>query len=470
MPYIEFMHWKKGQILEVEISDLAFGGRGIVKLDGLVIFVDQAAPGDRMKIRIVRKRKNYLEARPVELLQPSPLRVDPPCPYSGTCGGCKCQFLRYESQLDYKRRQVADSLAHIAQVSDAAVHPTAASPSIFHYRNKMEFTCSDRRWLMPEELGRPEIPMGFALGLHVPGTFDKVLDIQACLLQPELGNQLLERVRQHIRQSSLPAYGLRSHRGFWRFLVLRHSRALDHWMVNLVTAAEQRPEVQPLAQQLASEFPQVVSIVNHITARKAGVAQGEREIQLWGPPRIRDRIGPYEFDISANSFFQTNPRGAERLYDVVRDYAGLTGAEQVLDLYCGTGTIAIWLSAHAAEITGLEMAASAVADARENCRRNGIANCRFIEGDILDTLAAVEQRPDVVVIDPPRAGMHKKVVRRLMDMAPARIVYVSCNPATLARDMISMKEHYRMAEVQPLDMFPHTFHIEAVARLERSSG
>jgi len=454
----------------VEISDLAFGGRGVAKIDGLVIFVDQAAPLDRMNVRITRKRKNYLEARPVEVLQPSPLRVDPPCPYSGTCGGCKCQFLQYESQLDSKRRQVSEALAHIAQMPATNVHPTVASPSIFHYRNKMEFTCTDRRWLMPEELGRPEIDMGLALGLHVPGTFDKVLDIQACLLQPHLGNQLLASVRQYIRESSLPAYGLRSHSGFWRFLVLRHSRAYDQWMVNIVTADEQPAHVRPLADRLAAEFPQVVSIVNNITARKAGVAQGDKEIELYGPPRIRDRIGLYEFEISANSFFQTNTRGAERLYDVVGDYARLSGSERVLDLYCGTGTIAIRLAAQAAEVIGLELVESAVADARDNCRRNRISNCRFIQGDILDTLATVETRPEVVVIDPPRAGMHKHVVRRLMEVVPHRIVYVSCNPATMARDMIALKEHYHLAEVQPVDMFPHTFHIEAVARLEKRTG
>ena len=470
MPYIVCMHWKKGQILDVEISDLAFGGRGVAKPDGVVIFVDQAAPLDRMKVRITRKRKNYLEARPVELLQPSPFRTEPPCPYSGTCGGCKCQFLQYDRQLEYKRRQVSDALERIGQITDAAVHPTIASPAVFHYRNKMEFTCSDRRWLMTEELGRPEIDMGFALGLHVPGTFDKVLDIRTCLIQPAFGNELLAQVRQYIRESELPAYGLRSHQGFWRFVVLRHSRAYDQWMVNIVTAAEQLRQVRPLAERLAGEYPDVVSIVNNITARKAGVAVGEREVQLFGNSRIRDRIGPYEFEISANSFFQTNTAAAERLYDIVRDYARLGGRERVVDLYCGTGTISIWLSHQAAEVVGLELSESAVADARENCRRNRIDNCRFIEGDILDTLADIEAPPDVMVIDPPRAGMHKHVVRQLMDMGPPRIVYVSCNPATLARDLLSIKEQYRVLEVQPVDMFPHTFHIEAVARLERRAG
>jgi 23S rRNA (uracil1939-C5)-methyltransferase len=306
-----------------------------------------------------------------------------------------------------------------------------------------------------------------ALGLHVPGTYFKVLDIEACLLQPGQGNALLADVRTFIKNSGLPVYGLKTHQGFWRFLVLRHSVARDQWMVNIVTAGENRGVVQELGDRLTGKHANVVSVVNNITARKAAVAFGEYEVAVAGKPVITDVIDSFEFEISANSFFQTNTPGAARLYAAVRDYAGLTGTETVVDLYCGAGTIGICLSDTAKEVVGLELVESAVADATRNCRRNGIDNCRFIAGDIRESLGRLDVRPEVMIIDPPRAGMHPDVVDQVLDIRPERVVYVSCNPATMARDLALMKENYRVEEVQPVDMFPHTFHIEAVARLSR---
>jgi 23S rRNA (uracil1939-C5)-methyltransferase len=352
-------------------------------------------------------------------------------------------------------------------IRDVVVKPTMRADRVFGYRNKMEFSCAERRWLLPEELGRQDIDVGMALGLHVPGTFQKVLDIGACLLQPDLGNQILCDVRDYIKASPLPVYGLKSHAGFWRFLVLRHSVAYDQWMVNIVTASEDRGQVQPLADMLAERYPAIVSVVNNISARKAGIAVGEYEILLRGRPVILERIGKFEFELSSNSFFQTNTLGARHLYDTVKHYAGLSGNQDVLDLYCGTGTIAIYLASDAREVIGLEMVDSAVEDGRRNCKRNSIDNCRFVLGDIRRTLPELVIRPDVMIIDPPRAGMHADVVQQVMVLAPRRIVYVSCNPATLARDMGFLKEAYRVVEVQPVDMFPHTFHIEAVAVMER---
>lgn len=457
---------KKKQIIECDVTDVAFGGKGLTKIDGFAVFIDQTVTGDRVAARIVRKKRNYAEAVVESLITPSPLRIQPPCPYSGYCGGCKWQFVDYPAQIDLKRRQVADCLGHIAMLDGIPVRATIPSDRIFGYRNKMEFSCSDRRWLMPHEMGI-ETDDGFALGLHVPGTFHKVLDTRACLLQPDLGNTILGRVRDFMRASSRPVYGLRSHEGFWRFLMLRHSVAQDQWMVNIVTASEDRDAVMPLAEQLMADFPAVTAVVNNITARRSGVAIGEREVHLAGAPVLRDRIGPFSFDISANSFFQTNTRGAEKLYDTVARFAELSGSETVLDLYCGTGTIAIWLAAHAAEVIGLELVESAVSDAEKNCRTNGIDNCRFILGDIKDTLATIAAVPDLLVIDPPRAGMHKDVLRQVLEMAPKKIVYVSCNPATMARDFLLLKERYTIDAVQPVDMFPHTYHIESVARLSR---
>jgi 23S rRNA (uracil1939-C5)-methyltransferase len=461
---------KKGQQLELDISDIAFGGKGLTRVDGLAVFVDQAVPQDRVVARITKKKKSYAEARVLELLRPSPLRVTAPCPYSGFCGGCKWQFLNYASQLQYKQKHVGEALAHIGDIHNVQVLETLASELTFGYRNKMEFSCATRRWLLPEELGREDITCDVAVGLHVPGTFDKVLDIEACLLQPPVGNQLLQTVRDYIKGSELPIYGLRTHEGFWRFLVLRHSAANDQWMVNVVTAAENQEQLMPLARTLKEAFPNVVSVVNNITARRAGVAVGEREILLTGADTIVDRIGPFEFELSANSFFQTNTRGAARLYDTVRKYADLSGDETVLDLYCGAGTIAIYLAGMAGEVVGLEVVESAVADARKNCRRNNIGNCRFVAGDIRHTLPQLDMKPDVLIIDPPRVGMHQDVVNEVLALGTERMVYVSCNPATLARDLAVLKDRYDVVEVQPVDMFPHTFHIEAVVKLRLRKG
>lgn len=459
------MKVKKGQVLELEITQIAFGGKGLARVDGMAVFVDQAIPGDRVTARIAKKKKSYAEARVLERIVSSPLRIKAPCPFSGICGGCKWQFLGYEQQLAYKQQHVQEALEHIGLIKDIPVHPTIASENIFGYRNKMEFSCAERRWLLPEEMDCEGVDTGMALGLHVPGTFYKVLDIEACLLQPALGNAILSDVRQYIKISPLPVYGLRSHEGFWRFLVLRHSVAMDQWMVNIVTSSEDRAQVQPLADQLMAKYENIASVMNNITDSKAGVAFGESEVCLAGDAVITERIGGYDFEISANSFFQTNSLGAQRLYAVAAEYAQLTGAETVVDLYCGAGSIAIYISKMAKEVIGMEITESAVADAQRNCRRNRIDNCRFIGGDIRFTLPQLGLQPDVMIIDPPRAGMHQDVVKEVLGLSPKRIVYVSCNPATLARDIALLNNDYEVIEVQPVDMFPHTFHIESVTKL-----
>ncbi|MCK4618499.1 MAG: 23S rRNA (uracil(1939)-C(5))-methyltransferase RlmD [Desulfobacterales bacterium] len=460
------MSVKKGQELKLEISGLAFGGKGIARKDGFTVFVDHTVPLDIVVARIIKKKKNFAVASVIEILEKSPFRTDPPCIYSGQCGGCKWQFLKYDKQLDYKQQHVIDSLEHIGMIKGVTVHSTIPSKLIYGYRNKMEFSCSDRRWLMPDEMGMENLDLNFALGLHVPGTFHKVLDTKKCLLQPALGNNILDDVRIYIKESNVPVYGLRSHIGFWRFVMLRHSAAYDQWMVNIVTAEESNKIVKPLSDLLTAKYPEIVSVINNINTRKAGIAVGEYEILLAGSPFIKEKIALFEFKISANSFFQTNTSGAEILYEKVKEYAGLSGKEYVVDLYSGAGTIAIFLADSAKELTGIEISKSAVQDAEANCLYNGISNCRFILGDIKDCLEHVKKL-DVMIIDPPRTGMHKNVVKQILDMAPAKIIYVSCNPATMARDLGMMKDNYKVLEVQPVDMFPHTYHIESVARLER---
>lgn len=461
------MRKRKGQIIELHIENMAYGGQGVARLDGLVYFVRGTAPGDRITARVFRKKKGYAEARMTELLDPSPFRTPAPCPYSGHCGGCQWQHLPYDRQLTFKKEHVRDALERLGGLAHVPVLDVLPSERRFAYRNKMEFSFSDRRWLLPEEMEKGETDRSFALGLHVPGTFHKVIDIDACLLQHPTGNEILKGIKKRCRNSGIPAYGQKSHLGFWRFLTLRHSEHHDQWMVNLVTSEENPCAVAPIAEDLCRSFPNVATVVNNITAKKAGIAVGDKESPLTGPGFITDRLGSYEFQVSANSFFQTNTPGAERLYRKVLEFAELKGTETVLDLYSGTGTIPIFLSNHAGSVVGMEIAESAVLDAGKNCAENGIDNCRFILGDIRESLHLLQEKPDVLIIDPPRAGMHKDVLAGVMEMQTDRVVYVSCNPATLARDLGVMNRDYEIVEIQPVDMFPQTYHIEAVARLVR---
>lgn len=458
---------QRGDVIELVIEKVIFGGQGLARVDGFAVFVENTIPGDRVRARIFKKKKRFAHARLIEILEPSPDRINAPCQYSGICGGCKWQFCDYPRQLEYKRDYVIDSLERIGKLQDVLVHPVIPSPDRFGYRNKMEFSFSDRRWLLPEELGIDAPQKDYALGLHVSGTFYKILDIEECLLQNDTGNHVLRDVKEYTLESGIPVYGIRSHVGFWRFLMLRYSHARNGWMVNIVTSEELKGAVQPLADLLAQKYKNITSVVNNINTRKGSIAVGEQEILLYGRPTIEDAIAGFVFEVSANSFFQTNTRGAEKLYTIVKEYAGLTGRETVLDLYSGTGTIPIFLSSGARTVTGIEIGESAVLDAKRNCARNTISNCEFLCGDIQKILPTIDARPDVMIIDPPRGGMHPDVVKQVRSIASPRIVYVSCNPATLARDLELLKEDYHVKEVQPVDMFPHTFHVESVARLER---
>jgi len=461
------MNLRRGDTVELTIERVAYGGQGLARCDGLIVFVKDAIPGDRVMVRISRKKKDYAEAKVTELLDPSPDRVEAPCPYSDTCGGCQWQHMRYEAQLTHKKGLIEEAMSRIGSLPNIPVHAVVPSEKPFGYRNKMEFSFSDRRWFRPEEIDNKENEQGFALGLHIPGTFHKVLDIEGCLLQEERGNEILREVKQYARDSGIPAYGLKSHRGFWRFLTLRHGAHSDVWMVNVVTSEMRRDAVEPLAQILTQRFDNIQTVINNINARKAAIALGEREIILSGGGTIADRIGGFTFQISANSFFQTNTLGAERLYRKVAACAELTGSELVLDLYSGTGTIPIFLAGGAKELIGMEIMESAIQDAERNCQANGVHNCRFVLGDIRENLKALKVKPDLLIIDPPRAGMHKDVLAGVLELGTERVVYVSCNPPTLARDLAEMARDYEVIEVHPVDMFPHTYHVEAVVKMVR---
>ena len=458
---------KKGDIVELTLDKMANGGSAVGRLDGFVIFVRGGVPGDVVKARIFKKRRTHAEARLESVIHPSAHRISPTCAYAGYCGGCQWQQVAYDRQLAYKQALVKDPLIHIGGLKDVIVHPVIPSGEIFGYRNKMEFSFSDRRWYLPHEMDKREKEGNFALGLHVPGAFQKVIDLETCLLQKETGNDILRAVKAHVKTSGIPVYGLKSHEGFWRYLTIRSSGAFDQWMVNVVTSTARPEVIRSLADLMHHKIPSVTTVVNNINRRKASIAVGDHEQIISGDGYILDRIGPFTFRVSANSFFQTHPAAAQRLYEQVVAYARPTARDTVVDLYSGTGTIPLFFAPRVQSVVGMELSPSAVSDAVRNCAENHIDNCEFICGDIRETLGALSHRPDILIIDPPRAGMHKDVLARVLDLSPERIVYVSCNPATLARDLGQMVQAYHLHEIQPVDMFPNTYHVESVARLSR---
>ena len=461
------MDIKKGETIELSVEKVVYGGRGLAHLNNLAIFVANTVPGDKVIAKVVRTKKNFAEARILEVIEASPHRIIAPCPYSDFCGGCTWQCIEYEKQLEYKHALVMELLNHIGMATDFTMHPPLASPQIFAYRNKMEFSFSDRRWLLPKEREEKKDNNSFALGLHVPGTFDKIIDIEGCLLQKEEGNEILREAKRYIRESGMPVYGLKTHQGFWRYLMLRHSYFFDEWMVNIITSEKRDASIQLLASILKDRFNEIATIVNNINTRRGGTAVGEWEKVFAGEGHIKDKIGTLTFEISANSFFQTNTLMAERLYQSVKDFASLTGKETIFDLYSGIGTISIFLASQAARIIGVDISNAAIADAKRNCQLNGIDNCEFVCGDVKMFLSQFRIQPDVVIADPPRVGMHRGVIDRILRLLPKRIIYISCNPSTLARDVALLKEGYTLEEVQLIDLFPNTYHIESVSRLER---
>lgn len=459
---------KRKQELEVTIERVAYGGKGIAHVNDFVIFVENSIPGDRVRVKIKKSHTNYGEAFPLELLEPSPDRINAPCRHFGYCGGCKWQNLPYMKQLEYKKSIVAESLAHIAGIPFAAVRETLPAPLEFGYRNKMEFSFTENRWLPPEDLLNPEIQKDFGLGFHVPRSFFHIMDIEECLLQSDLLNDILSFSKEFFRNAGVSVFHPRKHTGVLRYLVLRQSSHFREVMVNVVTSEEMPEVLAPFAKELQQKFPAVVSVINNVNRRLAQVAVGDDEFLLAGKPFIREKLGSYVFEISANSFFQTNSLQAEHLYRVVKEFASPRDGV-VWDLYCGAGSISLFLSAEAREVYGFELAESAVRDARNNAERNAVTNCKFISGDLRRQILNFRSlpAPDVLICDPPRSGMHKDVVNAILRINPAVIVYVSCNPATMARDIEILAQNYEIKECQPVDMFPHTYHIETVVKLAR---
>jgi 23S rRNA (uracil1939-C5)-methyltransferase len=462
----------KGAEIELQVDKLAFGGKGLSRVDGFVVFLDRAVPGQRVKARITRKKRNYAEARVIETLSQPPGYKPPVCEHFGVCGGCFWQDISYEEQLFWKKAHIAECLEHIGGAGPIEIEPVVASPEAFHYRNKMEFTFSDRRWLLAEELERDfDHQSIFGLGLHVRGLFDKVLNINTCHLQSPEASAILREVRQWAARSGLPAYRARTHEGFWRFLVIREAKNTGQLLVHLITSGTKGTEggVDLLVEHLRSKFPQITTLIHSISDKSSQVAVGDSSRVAFGPGYIEETLGELRFRISAHSFFQTNTRAALKLYETIDQLAAFDGSEKVWDLYCGTGSIGLYIASRVKNVIGIELVEEAVRDARENCLINNIDNCSFLGGDLKDVIGKASQtgRPDVVIVDPPRAGMHPKVVKSLLETLPERIIAVSCNPASLARDAASLLDAYDMRGVRPVDLFPHTPHLECVVRFDK---
>jgi 23S rRNA (uracil1939-C5)-methyltransferase len=466
----------RGESLVLTIDDLAFGGEGVARADGYVVFVPGGVPGDRVRVRIEQARARYGRGTIEAVEQPSPHRTDAPCPYFGRCGGCRLQHVSYPAQLAFKSKQVADVLERLGDLGGFELRPIIGATDIYGYRNKMEFTVSrtaaGRRGRFPEP-GAGSAKEGIVVGLHEFDRYDAVLDVARCLLQSDRMNALLGEVRTFFDERSLTAYDQDSGQGLLRFLMLREGRYTGEAMVNVVTASPAVAELAPLAERLRGSVPETSSVVINVNPKKASVAVGVEEHLLGGRDHIRERIGGLTFQISANSFFQTNSRQAECLFELVLNAAELDPADTAIDLYSGTGAISLLLARQCRWVYGIEVAQAAVDDAARNAAANEIGNCTFVAGEVrfaLPTLIAQGVTADVVVADPPRAGFHPKALQALTRLHPARIVYVSCNPSTLARDLAELvRGGYRLRWVQPVDMFPHTPHIEAIARLDRGA-
>ncbi len=460
---------RKGTEVELKIESLAFGGLGVAHIGDMVVFVKFSLPGQTVRARITRKRSSYLEAIRLEVIRETEDYIPAPCPHVRYCGGCRFQNLSYERQLKEKEQQVLDVFRRLGGFENIDRYPILACDRQYRYRNKMEYTFSRYPWRTTPKDDEAKM----ALGLHIPRRYDRILDIRECHLQPEIGDSILDTIRQFVLREDIPVYDSRSHSGLMRHVVLRFSEFNGSVMVNLVTLDEDTELLEPLVQELTDRFPFIAGIVNNVNTRKAEISQGEWECLLYGERTIIERIGELEFEISANSFFQTNTRQAQALYRLIRDECRLTGSETVMDLYCGTGSIAQYIARDAEEVVGIEVVSSAVDDAIRNARRNGIDNAAFFKGDLMTFLHSETEgsplpSPDVVVTDPPRAGMHPKTVRDILTLSPNRIVYVSCNPSTQARDIRMLcDDGYQLKCIRPLDMFPHTPHVENIATLER---
>lgn len=458
-------------ILEnVKIEAVAAEGKSLAHVDGTVVFVEFAVPGDIVNVKVTKKKKNYMEGFILEIVKPSEDRLQPFCEHFGICGGCRWQPLPYDMQLKAKQQQVWDQLVRIGHLEIPDISPILPSDKTKYYRNKLEFTFSNKRWIYnnedPDSLTDEE---RLGLGFHVGKFFDKVLDIKHCSLQPEPSNEIRLFIREYAVTHNLEFYNIRENTGFLRNIIVRNNQVGDV-MLTVCFAYDDQDKIVPMLDAIAAEFPQIKSL-HYVINEKLNDSISDLECILYkGDDAIWETMGKLKFKIGPKSFYQTNSEQAYKLYSVAKEFAALTGNEVVYDLYTGTGTIAQFISDKASKVIGIEYVKEAIEDARINAEANGITNCTFFDGDMKDILTAdfikEHGKPEVMIIDPPRAGMHPDVVKVIMEAAPERIVYVSCNPASQARDLAMMSPMYEITAVQPVDMFPHTMHVENVCALK----
>jgi len=456
---------------KVKITDIGAEGNAIARINNQVIFVPMLIPGDVADIRVRKKRKKYMEGTVVRFHEYSSDRIKPLCIHFGTCGGCKWQHLPYNLQLFYKEKQVRDNLTRIGKVEITEMNPIIGSEDVFMYRNKLEYTFSDWRWLTREEIiSDNSFIREDALGFHIPGLFDKVLDIRECHLQPDPSNAIRDAVRRYAHKKYLSFFNLREQSGFLRNLVIRNTSE-GKVMVIMVFFLDEKERIEGLMNYLAAEFPQITSLLYVINTKQNDSLADQVPVLFKGENHLTETMEGLKFRIGPKSFYQTNTKQALKLYRVVKEFAGLKGSEIVYDLYTGTGTIANYIADSAGKVIGIEYIEDAVQDAAINSELNGIKNTLFFAGDIKSVLngqfIAENGRPDIIITDPPRAGMHEEVVKQIIAASPGRIIYVSCNPSTQARDIALMSEHYRAVRIQPVDMFPQTHHVENVVLLEK---
>ena len=455
----------------VTIESVAAEGKALAHVDGMVVFVDFAVPGDIVDILVYKKKKNYMEGFIKQIVKPSEYRLEPFCEHFGVCGGCRWQPLPYEMQLQAKRRQVEDQLVRIGHLEVPEIRDTLPSPETTFYRNKLEFSASSKRWLLRDE-DPDSIPENekMGLGFHVGKFFDKVLDIRKCHLQPEPSNAIRLFVKQFCIENGLEFYNIRENKGFFRNMFVRTTEKGEVMLILCFAREDEQPR-KALLDAVAARFPQITSLY-YVINEKLNDSIGDQSPVLYkGNEAIYEEMEGLRFKIGPKSFYQTNSRQAYGLYRVAREFAALSGNEVVYDLYTGTGTIAQFVSGKAGKVIGIEYVPEAIEDARHNADANGITNCSFFAGDMKDVLneafIARHGKPDVVILDPPRAGIHPDVARVILKAAPRRMVYVSCNPASQARDLAILCEDYKITAVQPVDMFPHTMHVENVVALVR---
>ena len=462
---------KKNVVLEkMTVQDYAAEGKALGKVDGKVVFIEGAVPGDVVDVRLSKNKKEWAEGKAIHFHKFSGDRVAPFCEHFGVCGGCKWQMLPYDKQLAYKQHEVEQHLRRIGKVALPAIAPIAGCESTVRYRNKLEFTFSNRRYLLPHEIaGAETIDQENALGFHVPRLFDKVIDINTCHLMAEPANAIKNTIRHFAMEQGYSFYDIREHRGWLRTLIIRVCTT-GEVMVNVCFGYDDQEALAKLFDHLLKQVPDITTLLYTINPKKNDTIYDLQPRAYYGKGYITEKLEDLVFKIGPKSFFQTNTRQGERLYQITRDFAELTGKETVYDLYCGTGSIGLFVSRLAKKIIGVEVIAEAIEDARENAALNNIHHAQFFAGDVIDicddAFFAHHGKPDVIITDPPRAGMHEKLVQKILDMEAPLVVYVSCNPATQARDLQKLDEKYAVTRIQPVDMFPHTHHIENVVQLK----